>query len=78
MSKRSKSKLKGYRIRVVVDLPVWEFNSKAAKLIGEEIIRRAHSASVIMESKIIKEGPPDNKALFPEFQPPFNPSRRKN
>jgi len=73
----SKQVLKGYRVRVVVDIPVWDYNREHALKVAEEIAKRAHSSSVseVLDIRIITEGPPDNQVLFGEKKK-FNPSER--
>lgn len=71
-----KNPLRGYRVRVTVDLPVWEYDSKAAKETAEKIVKKTFSTSKVINSKVIEVGPPDNKKLFPEDQPSYNPSKR--
>jgi len=66
--------LKGYRIRVTIDIPVWEYNRKAAKRRAVKLFLNRHTASKIMGTRIIKEGPPDNKVLFSTDS--YNPSKR--
>lgn len=67
-------KLKGYRIRVTVDIPVWEFNKKKALEVAKKTVENCHSASKIMEVRCEREGLPDNRDLFPED---LNPSKRE-
>lgn len=76
--KYPKMKLKGYRIRVTVDLPIWDYTYSRAEIVARKIIRNSHTASKIIKTQCIKVGKPDNRELFPEEQPPFNPSKRKS
>lgn len=69
--------LKGFRVRVVVDVPVWDYDRDKAKDVAKKIIENAHSACKVMSAVILIEDEPDNTKLFPEDQPPFNPSERK-
>lgn len=65
--------LKGYRIRVVVDVPIWEYTEQEAIRIAELTVSKCHSACLVIKSKCIRIGLPDSKDLFPEF---LNPSKR--
>jgi hypothetical protein len=66
-------KLKGYRIRVTIDIPIWEFDKDSALEVAKKIAVKCHSASKIVKIKCIKVGLPDNRDLFSED---YNPSKR--
>lgn len=66
--------MKGYRIRVTIDIPIWEYDKNKALEIAKKTVEQCHSASKIIKAKCIKVGLPDNRDLFPEE---FNPSERE-
>lgn len=70
-------KLRGYRVRVIVDIPIWEYDRTKAENIAKKIIEKAHSACKVMSTAVLIEDMPDNKKLFPEDYR-FNPSKRKD
>lgn len=65
--------LKGYRIRVTIDIPIWEYNKNKALEIAKKTAEHCHSASKVIKVKCIKVGLADNRDLFPEDN---NPSQR--
>ena len=69
--------LRGYRIRVTVDLPIYEYDKDRACQRAVAAILKVHSASKILRIKVIEEGLPDLRILFKEDQLSFNPSRRE-
>lgn len=58
--------LKGYRIRVVVDLPIWTYDEETAIKNGKYVIEMAHSACKVMKVTCLLETEPDNRKIFPE------------
>jgi len=68
--------LKGYRIRLVIDIPIWEFSKSKALQEANLIALNSHSAAKVMKVECIKIDEPNNAKLFSEDQPKFNPSKR--
>lgn len=58
--------LKGYRVRVVVDYPCWDYTEEQALEHAKKIAENSHSACKIMSVKCILCSEPDNYKLFPE------------
>lgn len=56
--------LKGYRVRVTVDYPIWQYSKEVALETAKDIAAYSHSASLVIDAKIIKVGKPDNRELF--------------
>jgi len=72
---KKKKKLKGFRIRVTIDFPIWEYSKEKAIETAKKIAPKSHSASKVMKAECILEGEPNNLDLFPE-EWELNPSSK--
>lgn len=62
----NENELKGYRIRAIVDYPIWCHSEGEAIESAKAIIQNSHSACKLMGIKIVLVGRPDNRELSPE------------
>ena len=60
--------LKGYRVRVTVDYPLWGYNEEYVRNAAHQIAHKSYSATRIMNIEIVKTGKPDNVWLMDDSE----------